>query len=151
MATRINSSFTNPLIVLAIGLATAMAVGCGDDDNSDNTPAGGTKATMGGGGNAGNGGTKAGSSTGGTKAGSSTGGTSEPTAGGGAGPVDMGGEAGMGGAAPENCTDDADKGCYSCKPKTLTQFLNACPTTGCEPFDNKTLTSFAGGKLPKLP
>jgi len=56
----------------------------------------------------------------------------------------------MGGAAPD-CTDEADMGCYSCAPKTLDQFLNHCPTTGCEPFDNTKLTSIQAGKLPDLP
>ncbi len=146
METR-KSFFKNPLVLAS--LACVMAFAACSSDNTDNpAPTGGTKAT---GGTSSTGGK---SSTGGTTntAGKTSvaGANNEPTGGGGAGP-DMMNAAGMGGAGPVNCTDDADMGCYSCKPKTLTQFLNACPTTGCEPFPNKNLTSIKAGKLPALP
>jgi hypothetical protein len=152
MATHKHSFFTNPLAIVAFGAVMALAVACGDDDDSSNpAPAGGSKN------NGGSGGSSAGkSNTGGTN---NTGGETnaggmpniEPTAGSGAGTVEtMGGAAGAGGAAPD-CTDEADSSCYSCKPKTMDQYLNHCPTTGCKGFDNSTLTSFVGDKLPKLP
>jgi len=130
------------LVVAALGCALVFATACGDDDDTTNeTPGGGTKAT------AGTGGSSAG------KGGSSTAGTENtPMGGGGVGTTEpvVGGAGGEGGAAPVNCTDADDKDCYKCAPSTLTQFLNQCPTTGCEPFDNSALTSFKNGKLPKL-
>ena len=41
-------------------------------------------------------------------------------------------------------------GCYSCKPTTSVQLLNAC-ATGCVPFDNaKKLPNYRPGQLPPL-
>jgi len=41
-------------------------------------------------------------------------------------------------------------GCYSCKPASNVQLLNAC-ATGCVPFDNsKRLPGYQPGKLPPL-
>jgi len=143
MKTR-KSFLMNPLLLASIGCLMAFAVACGDDDDSSGpTPSGGTKNTAGKSSAAGEGGT-------GATSGKSSMGGNEPAMGGaGAGPVMP--EGGMAGAAGAGCIDAADRGCYSCKPKTLTQFLNACPTTGCEPFDNSKLTSIKAGKLPDLP
>ena len=142
---RKKSVFSSPIALVALGCVMAFAVACGDDDDSSSeTPGGGTKAT---GGSAGS----AGKATGGSAGKGSmpmAGSPTEETGGGGAGPVVVP-EGGAGGAA--SCTDDADKGCYSCKPKTLDEYLNHCPTTGCEPFDNSALTSLKNGKLPDLP
>lgn len=141
------SFFKNPLLIAVLAAPMLFAVACGDDDDSSPTPSGGTKATGGTGGSDNMGGAPV---TMGGKNG--TAGTTMMQVGGGGAGMDMAGAPGMGGAGPENCTDDTDMGCYSCAPKTLDQFLNACPTEGCEPFDNSTLTSLpASGKLPKLP
>ena len=143
METR-KSYFMKPLVIFSLACVTAFAVACGDDDDGNPAPSGGSKA-MGGsdaGGKSNNGGSSG-------KASMAGAGNDTSLGGGGAGP-DMTGEAGMGGVAPD-CEDEADMGCYSCKPKTLTQFLNACPTTGCEPFDNSALSSITAGKLPDLP
>jgi len=156
MATRNKSFFSNPLIVVTLGCAIAFATACGDDDDSsgNETPKGGTKATAGTGGSTGGSSTAGKTGKGGTNSAGTETGTAgtppEPTGGGGAGPLPpVGGEGGMAGA-PANCTDDTDKGCYSCAPATLNQFLNHCPTTGCEPFDNSKLTSLKNGALPTL-
>jgi hypothetical protein len=147
MSTRNKSFFTNPLVVVALGAAMAFAVACGDDDDSANpAPGGGTKATGGTNGTAGK--NTGGNSTAG-KTNNMAGTPTEVAGGGGAGPVPETGGAGAGGAP--DCTDDADLGCYSCKPSTTDQYLNQCPTTGCKGFDNATLTSVVNGKLPKLP
>jgi len=45
-----------------------------------------------------------------------------------------------------SCVDSSDMDCYSCTPETLDQFYNQCPTDGCEPFDNSTLS-----KLDEVP
>ncbi|HXK17673.1 MAG TPA: hypothetical protein VNG33_07715 [Polyangiaceae bacterium] len=156
MATRNKSFFTSPVVLAAFGAVLAFAVACGDDDDSSGNPApkGGSKNTAGSSGKTG----ASGDSTGGTTSTAGKTGTAgktsmagvgnEPATGGaGAGPVETGG-AGAGGAggAPD-CVDETDMSCYSCKPKTMDQFLNHCPTTGCEPFDNTKLTSL--NKVPK--
>jgi hypothetical protein len=140
----------NPLVIVCFGCAMAFAVACGDDDDSGETPTGGTKATAGT-----NSGGKAGNTSGGTtgtggKSGAAgktntEGGTGAEGGGGATGPI--GGEAGMGGAPDCN---DADHSCFKCVPKTDEQFLNQCPITGCEPFDNTKLTSLKNGALPTL-
>jgi hypothetical protein len=145
MSTRKKSLFTNPLIVVAFGTAMAFAVACGDDDDTSNpAPSGGTKATGGTSSTAGKTNSGGTNSTAG-KTNNNTAGMPEQTGGGGAGPGPDVGGAGAGGMP--DCTDEDDKGCYSCKPKTMDQYLNHCPTTGCEPFDNTKLTSLA--KVPK--
>jgi hypothetical protein len=54
------------------------------------------------------------------------------------------------GGAPPNC--DGPNGCYACPPKTGSQFLNACTTTQCSPFDNvKRLPLYNNGNLPPIP
>ena len=150
MATRNKSFFTNPFIAVALGCVMAFAVACGDDDDSGTeTPMGGSKA-MGGTG----GGSSAGKSNGGSSsAGKAAAGDGPVTTGGGGAGPDVPGDGGAAGAggAPANCTDDADMGCFSCTPKTHEQYLNHCPTTGCEPFDNETLGSLKDGVLPELP
>jgi hypothetical protein len=62
------------------------------------------------------------------------------------------GEAPTAGAAGASCTDAADN-CYACTPQTSTQFLNACTSSACVPFDDHArLTKLtAGGTLPPLP
>lgn len=144
------SYFRKSMWIAAVGCLMSLAVACGDDDDSSNpAPQGGSKNTSGSGGT---GNDKGGEDTGGTKA---TGGT-KPTAGTG-NQTDGGGGAGTdvpsdGGAGGEGaCTDDADKGCYKCAPKTREDFLNQCPSTGCQAFDNTKLTSLKNGKLPDLP
>ncbi len=145
MIKRNKSVFTNPLALISLGCVLAFAAACGDDDDSSGeTPGGGTKAT----GGASTAGTKA---TGGSAGKGNTptaGGPTEEVGGGGAGtvPVPEGGSGGQG-----SCVDDADNGCFSCPPKTHDEFLNHCPTTGCEPFDNSVLSSIKNGKLPDLP
>jgi len=138
--------FSKSVWVASLGCLLAVAVACGDDDDSTSPePGGGTKATAG----TDSGGKSSGGKSSGGSAGTSTGGkngtagtTSENMGGGGAGndvPPEMGG---AGGEA--SCTDDADKGCFliaKCKPTKREDFLNACPTTGCQGFDNKKLTS----------
>src|SRR6185369_15695248 len=147
METR-KSLFKNPLIIASLGCFMAFAVACGDDDDSgDPAPNGGSKATGGTGGSGGKSSTAGSSGSAGKN--SNAGAGNEATGGGdgpgpGPGPGTSGGEGGTGtgsGGAPADCEDESDLGCYSCKPSTLSQFLNACPTTGCEPFDNGSLTS----------
>ncbi len=148
MITRKKSFFSNPLVLVSLASVMAFAAACGGDDSSGGnpTPNGGSKATGGSGSTAGNKAT-GGSSAG--KTGTPTAGTSPvEMGGGGAGPTPVVPDGGAGGAA--NCTDAADKDCYSCPAKTHDEFLNHCPTTGCEPFDNSVLTSIKNGKLPKL-
>jgi len=152
METR-KSLIKNPLVIAAVASVLAFAVACGDDDDTSNpAPTGGSKATGGTSSTAGK--STGGSSTAGKSSGAGT--SNEPATGGGgagAGAGGVAGEGGMGGAAPD-CTDETDMGCFKasvCKPKTLDNFLNACPTTGCEAFPNGDLTSLKNGKLPDLP
>jgi len=51
-----------------------------------------------------------------------------------------------------SCIDDAT-GCFSCEPKELVEFLNACNDGTCVPFDNAArLPLFkAGQALPPVP
>lgn len=137
------NKFTHSLLVLMIGASTVLPLACGDDDDSNPAPTAG-KSNSGGS-------DTAGTSSGG-KSGDTGGSTGNAPSDGGTAPImNEGGEGGGGGAAPTNCTDDSDSGCYSCKPKTHLQFLNACPTTGSEGFDNSNLTSLQNDKLPALP
>ena len=147
MKTR-KSFFSNPLVLVALAGVMALAVACGDDDSSGNpAPNGGSKAM---GGSAGSGGkASTGGKTGTAGKTSTAGAGNEPATGGGGAGSDMPGTGGAGGAP--DCTDDADDGCFKCAPKTLTDFLNACPTTGCEKFANDGLTSAPDGVLPDLP
>ena len=165
MQTR-KSFFKNPILVALLGCTMAFAVACGDDDDSgDPAPGGGTKATggtggtgasagKGGGGSSGSAGKK---SDGGEGNAPTTGGTDNNDNGGGGGepPLNQAGNGpGAAGAGPvQDCSDEADVGCFCGKPSSLKEFLNACPTTGCEPFDNDTLTSLKdnAGVLPDLP
>jgi hypothetical protein len=42
--------------------------------------------------------------------------------------------------------------CFACAPTTTDEYLNACTTAACEPFDSKRLTNLpSDGKLPPLP
>lgn len=42
--------------------------------------------------------------------------------------------------------------CFACTPTTTPQFLNACTTSACVPFDDKTrLKNWDGGELPTVP
>jgi hypothetical protein len=147
MKTR-KSWFMKPLLVASLGCLMAFAVACGDDDDDNPAPNGGTKNTAG----------SSGKSTGGSnsnagKSGGNNGGAGNETsdAGDGPGPQPMGGEAGTGsGGAPVDCVDEDDRSCYRCAPKSAEQHYNACPTDGCRAFDNSALTSLVDGKLPDL-
>jgi hypothetical protein len=144
------SFLKNPLIVVCLGCVMAFAVACGDDDDSaGETPNGGTKTTGGTSSTAGKTGSGGTTSTAGktATAGKTTteGGTGAEGGAGATGPV--GGEAGTGGAP--DC-DDTEHGCFKCVPNSDEQFLNQCPITGCEPFDNTKLTSLKNGALPTL-
>ncbi len=151
---RNKSFFTNPLVVVTFGCAMAFAVACGDDDDGNNpAPSGGSKATGGSGsstagktGSSGGSKATAGSSATGGEAPSTGGAPPETVGGGGAGGEVTGGAGGVG----PDCTDATDNDCFKCAPTELKDFLNQCPTTGCEPFDNSALTSLKNGKLPKL-
>ena len=74
-------------------------------------------------------------------------GGSSPGGGGGAAAIDAAGAAGA------SCTDQAAGSCYACSPKTPAQFLNACTSAACVPFDDQArLTNLAAsGQLPPLP
>lgn len=117
------------IAVALLGGALAFTTACG---SSSNNP---SPNSSGGSGGTGTGGT-AGSGTGGM-AGSGTGGT-----------AGTGGAGGAGGAS--NCTGTDFPNCYSCAPKTNDQYLNACKS-GCQPFDNSTLSELKNGQLPPLP
>jgi hypothetical protein len=73
--------------------------------------------------------------------------------GGSTGEADAGGEVDAAGAAGVSCTDEAAGNCYTCSPQTSAQFLNACTSATCVPFDDHTrLTNLtASGSLPPLP
>lgn len=45
-----------------------------------------------------------------------------------------------------------DAGCFTGEPDTELELLNACPLTGCAPFDNETRLPLLGenGELPPL-
>jgi len=117
------------IAVALFGSALALTTACGSSDNnpSPSNPTGGSGGT-------------AGSGTGGT-GGMSTGGTGGMATGG------TGGTAGTGGG---NCTGTDFPNCYSCAPKTNDQYLNACKS-GCQAFDNSTLSELKNGQLPPLP
>ncbi len=60
-----------------------------------------------------------------------------------------GGTAGTGAVGGGSCTNAEDLNCYSCTPQKREDFLNQCPTSGCQPFDNSTLPLYTpGGSLP---
>jgi hypothetical protein len=85
---------------------------------------------------------------------SSGGGTSgDGGPGGSTGAVDAGGDVDAASAAGASCTDEAAGNCYSCSPKTSAQFLTACTSAACVPFDDSTrLTKLTStGELPPLP
>lgn len=46
-----------------------------------------------------------------------------------------------------------DEGCFRGEPETELDLLNACPLTGCAPFDNEARLPLLGenGELPALP
>ncbi len=69
-----------------------------------------------------------------------------------------GGSSGTGGteqsdAAQDITTCEYDGGCYPCAPSTMDQWLNACTTASCIPFDNKARLPLLqqNGTLPPLP
>lgn len=155
MQTR-KSFFKKPVVIASLGCVLAFAAACGDDDDSNPSPGtGGTKATGGSGGSGGKG-------TAGKSSGAGAGNETSTPGGGGAGPTPtpeggMGGGGDVGGAPPD-CIDESDRSCVridvaGCKPKkALDEYLNACPTEGCEPFDNGNLSSLPrSGELPDLP
>jgi hypothetical protein len=57
------------------------------------------------------------------------------------------------GAGDASCTDQDAGSCYACSPKTQAQFLNACTSAACVPFDDQArLTKLTvSGELPPLP
>jgi hypothetical protein len=120
-----------------VGLfAIVAAQGCSSDDPQA-TPSGGTGGKSN---TAGSAGSKSGGAA--NKAGAENNGGSagvppdEETAG-----SDGDGDGGEGGAAPIDPGCIGDDGCYSCPPKTNSQFLNACVEGGCPAnFDNSKLT-----------
>jgi len=63
------------------------------------------------------------------------------------------GEAGTLGDGGASCTDESARNCYACKPSTSEQFLNACTSAACAPFDNHARLSnlTPSGELPPLP
>ncbi len=90
---------------------------------------------------------------------------SNPTAGSSGDGVASGGSSGTGhggntgaigsagdGDAGASCTDEAND-CYVCRPKTSEQFLNACTSSACVPFDDhaRVTRMSASGTLPPLP
>ncbi|HEY0462952.1 MAG TPA: hypothetical protein VGC79_02030 [Polyangiaceae bacterium] len=114
-------------------LAIVAAQGCSSDDTQA-TPSGGSGGKPSTGGAAG----KAGSEDkGGDANNGGTAGVVEDTAG--AGGVDA--EGGAGGEPPVDPGCIGDDDCYSCPPKTNSQFLNACVEGGCPAnFDNSKLS-----------
>jgi hypothetical protein len=80
---------------------------------------------------------------------SGTGGATTSSSSGTGGTGTGGGNTGGGGAAP-NC--DGPNGCYSCTPTKNEQFLNACTSAQCSPFDNAArLPQYNNGNLPPVP
>jgi hypothetical protein len=71
------------------------------------------------------------------------------------GPGTNGQAFGPGDAATDvaNCSVDPTTQCYPCAPATTVQFLNACTSAMCVPFDDSTrLTNLMpDGALPPLP
>lgn len=116
---------------LALGITALAAPAC----DSDGNPTPPTTSSSGSGGS-----TTTSSGTGGTATTSSSG-----TGGAGTGGANTGG----GGGAP-NC--DGPNGCYSCPPTKNEQFLNACTSAQCSPFDNAArLPLYNNGNLPPVP
>ena len=103
-------------------------------------------------GGASGGGGAAGSSAGSDSSSDDSSGGGDDAKGGSAGEPDTADDAGAPGAAGASCTDESDN-CYSCKPKTSEQFLNACTSAACIPFDDhaRITTLTASGDLPPLP
>jgi hypothetical protein len=85
--------------------------------------------------------------TGGT-GGGGAGGSSGSGGGGTGGQSGSGGNGGNGGSDPCHAT-----GCFSCVPKSYSEFLNACTTAKCVAFDDATRLPLLemDGSLPKLP
>jgi hypothetical protein len=108
----------------ALAAITAIGAGCSSSNNNPTPPATGGTAGIGNtGGSAGN------TTTGGRGGGTATGG--------------QGGSGNAGGSGGASCIDATDKNCFSCTPTTTNEFYNQCPTTGCTPFDNSTLTKLS--------
>ncbi|HEY5372260.1 MAG TPA: hypothetical protein VIK01_01175 [Polyangiaceae bacterium] len=130
---------------LAAGITTLAlfaAQGCSSSgDDSQATPTAG--AGGGHAGSAGKSGAGAGNvgDSGATNNNGGSGNTGNTDAGaGGTGDV-TGGDAGAAGTPPVDPGCVGADGCYSCAPKTSSQFLNACVAGGCPAhFDNTTLT-----------
>jgi hypothetical protein len=55
--------------------------------------------------------------------------------------------------AEASCGDDAAASCYPCTPVTNLQFLNACTSASCVPFDDvgRLANLLPDGSLPPLP
>ncbi|HYQ03196.1 MAG TPA: hypothetical protein VER96_31195 [Polyangiaceae bacterium] len=117
-------------------LALVAAQGCSSDDTQatpSHAGSGGKSAASGGGEDKGGSGSKAGEGNNGGAAGN----PDEATG----GVAGEDGEGGMGGEPSVDPSCVGKDGCYSCEPKTNTQFLNACVEGGCPAtFDNSKLT-----------
>lgn len=66
-------------------------------------------------------------------------------------PVDQGTDHGGDDQGPADL--GVDEGCFRGEPDTELELLNACPLTGCAPFDNEARLPLLGenGELPALP
>ncbi len=64
----------------------------------------------------------------------------------------LGADAGVVVDAGSGASCQGANGCYSCKPTTSVQLLNAC-AEGCQPFDNtkRLPAGYVPGQLPPLP
>lgn len=117
-------------------LALVAAQGCSSDDKQatpSHAGSGGKSAASGGSEDKGGSGSKAGEGNNGGAAGN----PDEATG----GVAGEDGEGGMGGEPSVDPSCVGKDGCYSCEPKTNTQFLNACVEGGCPAnFDNSKLT-----------
>jgi hypothetical protein len=56
-------------------------------------------------------------------------------------------------AVEASCEGDSSGSCYACTPVTTPQFLNACTTATCVPFDDLSRLThlLPDGSLPPLP
>jgi hypothetical protein len=127
-------------VIVTIGAAIAA---CSSDSNpappNDFTTSSGSGA-----------GSTASSSASGTGGSESTSTTTTTTTGTSTSTTTSGAGGGGTGGAPPNC--DGPNGCYSCAPKTGNQFLDACTTSQCSPFDNVArLPLYNNGNLPAIP
>ncbi|MFT3773685.1 MAG: hypothetical protein QM820_50570 [Minicystis sp.] len=123
---------------IALAAAAFAMPACGGNDNPTPTTSSSSSASS-----------TSSSGAGGTGGSGETTSSSTGTGGSGTGGSGTGGTGGTGGAAP-NC--DGPNGCYACAPKKNEEFLNACTTAQCSPFDNAArLPLYNNGNLPPVP